>query len=723
MPPGDKPSAIAQPDTSRTPSRPAHRVEYRHLSFPSSKTASPADSIQCIVMSDSPPPSMLSATSLSVILEQARDSLIKTVETRVAPLFWRLAWRPEIEFIKPSSFDKQQNYRSRENQSWSVPKSRSTLSIKLRATVSSVNKENACLLTTLVTFIYLPNDGQIDDEGSQVRMTTIITKTSQLETVLDEESSALPPAQRLSAAHFREIDAGTDDGIRRATSAQTSVLSTPEPVDNRISDLAHLTPSTASPRRHSPSTEESSPSSLTHSPYKSDKKHSLYLTVQANIQQKLNDIIESSLFPRYKQKHSGTNVSAQSTDKIDKKRQNSASSQPEPKRRRSSSYSLVQSRNHSPILPFESTPSGEMRKTVIVTGTPDPPHNIHQETMGSAESQIYDDAGTVTDVNEGLASSTQRFKSAWESIIAKYSDEQYAESGDIVDLVTGDVIEDNGHLRSLPVDRSSLWTFFEEEDSRSDDVSEDDDDSRQRRSVEKDSNDRMFIPIVSENLDVDEYVFSDGGESFDPGVQEIGNVEKTVEPPLVLISDDEDDISDPENSSSPAQEIPRETSVRQIDKGSRESSPLEEISSAEFERLVGSGGVAFSAGSVPSHIKMIQSPKFKALCAERRRLKSQAHYNSDYNSPSLLSVRHIPDPFIKILKMLSLEAKTSDAERLQQKLGTLNIGTSQAHDPFLDSCSKFATGSFKRADDMAREIYDINQGPENSMWLPQEQHL
>lgn len=53
---------------------------------------------------------------------------------------------------------------------------------------------------------------------------------------------------------------------------------------------------------------------------------------------------------------------------------------------------------------------------------------------------------------------TRRLQTVWESIIARYSEPDVVANGDIVDLETGVVLQDNGHLRSIDDDAKSLWT-------------------------------------------------------------------------------------------------------------------------------------------------------------------------------------------------------------------------------------------------------------------------
>lgn len=53
---------------------------------------------------------------------------------------------------------------------------------------------------------------------------------------------------------------------------------------------------------------------------------------------------------------------------------------------------------------------------------------------------------------------TRRLQTVWERIIEKYSEPEIVAHGDVVDLETGAILQDNGHLRSIDSSVRSLWT-------------------------------------------------------------------------------------------------------------------------------------------------------------------------------------------------------------------------------------------------------------------------
>ncbi|ODV59484.1 uncharacterized protein ASCRUDRAFT_14891 [Ascoidea rubescens DSM 1968] len=56
--------------------------------------------------------------------------------------------------------------------------------------------------------------------------------------------------------------------------------------------------------------------------------------------------------------------------------------------------------------------------------------------------------------------STKKIKSQWNSIIKKYSSYDLNNQGDLVDIFTGEIVEDNGHLKSIDSKNSNLWKLF-----------------------------------------------------------------------------------------------------------------------------------------------------------------------------------------------------------------------------------------------------------------------
>lgn len=62
-------------------------------------------------------------------------------------------------------------------------------------------------------------------------------------------------------------------------------------------------------------------------------------------------------------------------------------------------------------------------------------------------------------LSDMFVKSNERLKVVWERIIQKYSDPQLVHSGDIIDLQSGSLVEDNGHLRSMTSNRKTIWSF------------------------------------------------------------------------------------------------------------------------------------------------------------------------------------------------------------------------------------------------------------------------
>lgn len=61
------------------------------------------------------------------------------------------------------------------------------------------------------------------------------------------------------------------------------------------------------------------------------------------------------------------------------------------------------------------------------------------------------------DLQSQRDAATRRLKSVWDSIIERYSEPSVVEQGDIVDLDTGEIVKDNGHLRSLKEQEDDMW--------------------------------------------------------------------------------------------------------------------------------------------------------------------------------------------------------------------------------------------------------------------------
>ncbi|GME72154.1 unnamed protein product [[Candida] boidinii] len=81
----------------------------------------------------------------------------------------------------------------------------------------------------------------------------------------------------------------------------------------------------------------------------------------------------------------------------------------------------------------------------------------------------------VPSVNVQRIESLKKMKATWQSIIDKYSSFSENDQGDMIDIRTGEIINDKGHLRSLndpTVKTGNVWTVFLNND---DSVTESDD--------------------------------------------------------------------------------------------------------------------------------------------------------------------------------------------------------------------------------------------------------
>lgn len=157
----------------------------------------------------------------------------------------------------------------------------------------------------------------------------------------------------------------------------------------------------------------------------------------------------------------------------------------------------------------------------------------------SNEEQIREPSKSI---NEKLEESGKKLQKIWENIISKYSDPELAESGDVVDLISGNVIEDNGHLRSLPYGRQSVWT--EINNAESEEQNAENEENERKRINEQDRG--AFAPVVADNLDVPEYVFissEDENDSDDEGVEaeDEDEDESENESEEIIINENKDD--------------------------------------------------------------------------------------------------------------------------------------------------------------------------------------
>lgn len=95
-----------------------------------------------------------------------------------------------------------------------------------------------------------------------------------------------------------------------------------------------------------------------------------------------------------------------------------------------------------PLIPLDA--SDEDQLSVASTGQIDY-NSIHVGNYNDKESELE----FQNEISKLKQQSTNRFKTRWEEILDKYSLIDDEKESDEIDLVTGDIITDNGHLRSL----------------------------------------------------------------------------------------------------------------------------------------------------------------------------------------------------------------------------------------------------------------------------------
>lgn len=61
------------------------------------------------------------------------------------------------------------------------------------------------------------------------------------------------------------------------------------------------------------------------------------------------------------------------------------------------------------------------------------------------------------DLGSKREAAVRRLQTVWDSIIARYSEPEMVAHADIIDLETGTIVQDNGHLESLELYEESLW--------------------------------------------------------------------------------------------------------------------------------------------------------------------------------------------------------------------------------------------------------------------------
>lgn len=218
-------------------------------------------------------------------------------------------------------------------------------------------------------------------------------------------------------------------------------------------------------------------------------------------------------------------------------------------------------------MQLANSPSTRRRKRVLSNsdsnsdGSPDsqqredsisPALKRYKSVAGIAEVETRPD----NDLASKREAAVLKLKSVWDSIIEKYSAPEVGDYGDVIDLETGDIIEDNGHLRSLAAPRENVWgqrksaprkgsgndsfkasqtmftSIMELESEEEDEVINIDSDSNPDSDSDSDANansDLDSYSVVDENSRGDEERGQNGGKALstfnlnDPGVETPGS--------------------------------------------------------------------------------------------------------------------------------------------------------------------------------------------------------
>lgn len=75
----------------------------------------------------------------------------------------------------------------------------------------------------------------------------------------------------------------------------------------------------------------------------------------------------------------------------------------------------------------------------------------HNDVSGKSDPEI------LHEVRRLHQQSTQKFKDKWDEILSKYARIDDERESDEIDLATGEIVTDNGHLRSLSFAESNIW--------------------------------------------------------------------------------------------------------------------------------------------------------------------------------------------------------------------------------------------------------------------------
>lgn len=104
------------------------------------------------------------------------------------------------------------------------------------------------------------------------------------------------------------------------------------------------------------------------------------------------------------------------------------------------------------VFPKERPDKTDWTRTAAVFRAPAGADSGQETSAGAME---------YTDLDRRRQTSLHKVRDAWKCIIKKYSALSENEQGDVVDIATGEIIKDTGHLRSLRQDDDNLWAETE----------------------------------------------------------------------------------------------------------------------------------------------------------------------------------------------------------------------------------------------------------------------
>lgn len=113
---------------------------------------------------------------------------------------------------------------------------------------------------------------------------------------------------------------------------------------------------------------------------------------------------------------------------------------------------------------YQASNSPRRKPLRIVESSPEPQLSEAEENSSASDKSRHNIQNSYAQLHHERMKSQQKLKSAWDNIISKYGDPSLMDEGDVVDLVTGEIIEDHGHLQGIHGHSDNIWV--EEYDSQ-----------------------------------------------------------------------------------------------------------------------------------------------------------------------------------------------------------------------------------------------------------------